>query len=177
MSKKALHPNVLWLKWISRQHWTIQSHLKVWRYEHVHFLYWWLQGKHVALLFVQYTPYEPKDGPWSEPGKKDKFADQVFSVIEQYAPGFKESIIGYDMLTVSAWVNACFSYLNDVASWFRRDLCVASWQYFPRRNGLGSTALVASLWGIFQLQDSDWLVVSLWCRNASWRRSDGCTRS
>ncbi|GAB9469049.1 hypothetical protein Gpo141_00006343 [Globisporangium polare] len=56
-------------------------------------------GKHVALLFVQYTPYMPKDGSWDTPGKKEKFADQVFSVIDQFAPGFKNSIIGYDMLT------------------------------------------------------------------------------
>ncbi|KAE9020836.1 Pyridine nucleotide-disulfide oxidoreductase domain-containing protein 2 [Phytophthora fragariae] len=56
-------------------------------------------GKHIALLFVQYTPYEPKDGKWSEPGKKEQFANQVFSVIEEYAPGFTKSIIDYDILT------------------------------------------------------------------------------
>ncbi|OQS02840.1 pyridine nucleotide-disulfide oxidoreductase domain 2, partial [Thraustotheca clavata] len=55
-------------------------------------------GKHIALLFVQYTPYAPKDGPWTD-AKKAAFADQVFSVIEQYAPGFKRSVLGYDMLT------------------------------------------------------------------------------
>ncbi|GLD93401.1 hypothetical protein PINS_up001993 [Pythium insidiosum] len=56
-------------------------------------------GKHVALLFVQYTPYAPKDGSWDTPGKKEAFAKQVFSVIDQYAPGFSQSVIGYDMLT------------------------------------------------------------------------------
>ncbi|EGZ29865.1 hypothetical protein PHYSODRAFT_261176 [Phytophthora sojae] len=56
-------------------------------------------GKHIALLFVQYTPYEPKDGSWSQPGKKERFANQVFSVIDEYAPGFTKSIIDYDMLT------------------------------------------------------------------------------
>eukprot|EP00644_Phytophthora_capsici_P011061 jgi/Phyca11/565409/estExt2_Genewise1.C_PHYCAscaffold_180047 len=56
-------------------------------------------GKHIALLFVQYTPYKPKDGSWSEPGKKERFASQVFSVIEEYAPGFTKSIVDYDMLT------------------------------------------------------------------------------
>ncbi|KAF4035868.1 Flavin containing amine oxidoreductase [Phytophthora infestans] len=56
-------------------------------------------GKHIALLFVQYTPYEPKDGKWSEPGKKERFASQVFSVIDEYAPGFTNSIIDYEMLT------------------------------------------------------------------------------
>ncbi|ETI33957.1 hypothetical protein L914_18675 [Phytophthora nicotianae] len=56
-------------------------------------------GKHIALLFVQYTPYEPKDGTWSEPGKKERFANQVFSVIDEYAPGFTKSIIDYEILT------------------------------------------------------------------------------
>ncbi|DBA01346.1 TPA: hypothetical protein N0F65_001585 [Lagenidium giganteum] len=77
-------------------------------------------GKHVALLFVQYTPYLPKvtmdvplerdnsneciltiiqDGSWETAGKREMFAERVFSIIDQYAPGFKNSIIGYDMLT------------------------------------------------------------------------------
>lgn len=56
-------------------------------------------GKHIALLFVQYTPYEPKDGKWTEPGRKEQFANQVFSVIEQYAPGFTKSILNYEILT------------------------------------------------------------------------------
>ncbi|CAK4706502.1 unnamed protein product [Aphanomyces euteiches] len=55
-------------------------------------------GKHIALLFVQYTPYLPKDGPWDD-AKKQAFADRCFSVIEQYAPGFKSSIVGLDILT------------------------------------------------------------------------------
>ncbi|KAG6580366.1 Pyridine nucleotide-disulfide oxidoreductase domain-containing protein 2 [Phytophthora cinnamomi] len=56
-------------------------------------------GKHIALLFVQYTPYEPKDGSWSKPGVKERFANQVFSVIDEYAPGFTKSVIDYDILT------------------------------------------------------------------------------
>ena len=30
---------------------------------------------------------------------RENFANRVFEVIEEYAPGFKESIVGYDMLT------------------------------------------------------------------------------
>ncbi|KAL4154819.1 hypothetical protein PRNP1_006935 [Phytophthora ramorum] len=56
-------------------------------------------GKHIALLFVQYTPYEPRHGKWSDPGKKEHFANQVFSVIEGYAPGFTKSIVNYEILT------------------------------------------------------------------------------
>ncbi|KAF0689440.1 Aste57867_19112 [Aphanomyces stellatus] len=46
-------------------------------------------GKHIALLF---------DGPWND-AKKQAFATQCFNVIEQYAPGFKASIVGTDILT------------------------------------------------------------------------------
>ncbi|KAF5752978.1 pyridine nucleotide-disulfide oxidoreductase domain-containing protein 2 [Tripterygium wilfordii] len=56
-------------------------------------------GKHVINLFVQYTPYKPSDGSWDEPAYREKFAQRCFSLIEEYAPGFTSSIIGYDMLT------------------------------------------------------------------------------
>ena len=49
-------------------------------------------GKHVALLFCQYMPYSAKM-------TKEEFAKSVYNVIEEYAPGFTESIIGSDILT------------------------------------------------------------------------------
>lgn len=83
---------------------------------------------------MQYTPYEPKvgnpfmsqatrlnsllfllqDGSWDTPGKKDAFAQQVFSVIEQYAPGFRDSVLGYDMLTVRGWTRRIVCFDADV---------------------------------------------------------------
>eukprot|EP00118_Oscarella_pearsei_P007514 m.37221 g.37221 ORF g.37221 m.37221 type:complete len:123 (+) comp32345_c0_seq2:1297-1665(+) len=56
------------------------------------------QGKHVASLFVQYTPYQPKEFAWS-PETKDAFADKVFNLIDDYAPGFSASVVGKDVLT------------------------------------------------------------------------------
>ncbi|MBI4601687.1 MAG: NAD(P)/FAD-dependent oxidoreductase [Planctomycetes bacterium] len=56
-------------------------------------------GKHVASLFVQYTPYRLADGSWDDPGRKDAFADRVFKVIEEYAPGFTASVIARDVLS------------------------------------------------------------------------------
>ncbi|XP_029653702.2 pyridine nucleotide-disulfide oxidoreductase domain-containing protein 2-like [Octopus sinensis] len=55
-------------------------------------------GSHVVLLFTQYTPYTLKNGLfWDEEARKN-YADIVFNDIENYAPGFKSSIIGYDLL-------------------------------------------------------------------------------
>eukprot|EP01100_Stratorugosa_tubuloviscum_P008774 TRINITY_DN3651_c0_g1_i1.p1 TRINITY_DN3651_c0_g1~~TRINITY_DN3651_c0_g1_i1.p1 ORF type:complete len:581 (+),score=293.20 TRINITY_DN3651_c0_g1_i1:140-1882(+) len=53
-------------------------------------------GKHVAQLFVQYTPY---NWNWEDPGVKEQFAERVFNVIEEFCPGFKSSIIGKDILS------------------------------------------------------------------------------
>ena len=56
-------------------------------------------GKHVVSLFVQYTPYELADGSWDDTGLKDAFADRVFGVIEEFAPGFTASVVGRDILS------------------------------------------------------------------------------
>uniref|UniRef100_A0A8C8M9M8 Pyridine nucleotide-disulfide oxidoreductase domain-containing protein 2 n=1 Tax=Oncorhynchus tshawytscha TaxID=74940 RepID=A0A8C8M9M8_ONCTS len=56
-------------------------------------------GSHVVLLFTQFTPYSLVGGrAWTDQDR-EAFADSVFSWIEQYAPGFKSSIVGKDILT------------------------------------------------------------------------------
>ena len=71
-------------------------------------------GKHVALLFCQYTPYEhdwnvkkknKKNLKYFLFGEKKKeksrkeYANTVFSTIDEYIPNFSKSIVGYDMLS------------------------------------------------------------------------------
>uniref|UniRef100_A0A8C3GMV1 Pyridine nucleotide-disulfide oxidoreductase domain-containing protein 2 n=1 Tax=Cairina moschata TaxID=8855 RepID=A0A8C3GMV1_CAIMO len=57
------------------------------------------RGCHVVSLFTQYTPYELAGGrPWDEQAR-NAYADTVFDCIEAYAPGFKASVIGRDILT------------------------------------------------------------------------------
>ncbi|KAI3451699.1 hypothetical protein Pfo_008364 [Paulownia fortunei] len=56
-------------------------------------------GKHVINLFIQYTPYKPSEGSWEDPEYRKSFAQRCFDLIEEYAPGFNSSVIGYDMLT------------------------------------------------------------------------------
>ncbi|XP_012936360.1 pyridine nucleotide-disulfide oxidoreductase domain-containing protein 2 [Aplysia californica] len=55
-------------------------------------------GKHVVLLFTQFTPYKLAQGEWDD-ANRNKYADVVFDTIERYAPGFKDSVIGRDILT------------------------------------------------------------------------------
>jgi phytoene dehydrogenase-like protein len=48
-------------------------------------------GKHILSMFVQYAPYHLKDTTWDV--EKDKFADRCFDILEEYAPGFKSSVL------------------------------------------------------------------------------------
>jgi phytoene dehydrogenase-like protein len=48
-------------------------------------------GKHILSMFVQYAPYELKGTTWD--AEKDRFADRCFDVLEDYAPGFKASVL------------------------------------------------------------------------------------
>uniref|UniRef100_A0A3B4B966 Pyridine nucleotide-disulfide oxidoreductase domain-containing protein 2 n=1 Tax=Periophthalmus magnuspinnatus TaxID=409849 RepID=A0A3B4B966_9GOBI len=55
-------------------------------------------GCHVVSLFTQYTPYYLEGREWTNQ-EKEAFADTAFDWIEQYAPGFKSSVVGRDVLT------------------------------------------------------------------------------
>lgn len=54
-------------------------------------------GCHVALLFTQYLPYTPSSGAWDDASKAD-YAKVVFDTVDQYAPGFSASVMGYEVL-------------------------------------------------------------------------------
>ena len=54
-------------------------------------------GHHVCLIFTQYAPYHLKTGEWDQ-AAKEAYAETVFNSIEMYAPGFKESIVGKEVL-------------------------------------------------------------------------------
>jgi len=54
-------------------------------------------GHHVCLLFTQYAPYHLENGKWDQQ-TKESYANVVFDSIERYAPGFKDSIVGKEVL-------------------------------------------------------------------------------
>ena len=53
-------------------------------------------GKHVASLFVQHVPYTLRDDTWES--ARDQFADRVFAIIDELAPGFAASVLHRDVL-------------------------------------------------------------------------------
>ncbi|KAM5272304.1 pyridine nucleotide-disulfide oxidoreductase domain-containing protein 2 [Ctenodactylus gundi] len=55
-------------------------------------------GCHVISLFTQYTPYTLAGGRTWDEQERNAYADKVFDCIEHYAPGFKGSVVGRDIL-------------------------------------------------------------------------------
>ncbi len=54
-------------------------------------------GKHILGIFLQYAPYTLSESTWDE--LREPFADRVFDLIEEYAPGFRGKVIGRQVLT------------------------------------------------------------------------------
>lgn len=55
-------------------------------------------GKHLMSMFVQYAPYSLNGAAWTD-ADRNAFADRCFDIVEQYAPGFKDSVIDRQILT------------------------------------------------------------------------------
>lgn len=56
-------------------------------------------GKHLMSMFIQYAPYQRKDGkPWDKE-TKDVFAKRVFKIVSEYAPNFESAIDDYQVLS------------------------------------------------------------------------------
>jgi phytoene dehydrogenase-like protein len=54
-------------------------------------------GKHVMSCFVQYAPYNLKEGSWDE--KREEFGDTVIDTIAEHAPNIRELILHRQVLT------------------------------------------------------------------------------
>jgi phytoene dehydrogenase-like protein len=54
-------------------------------------------GKHVMSCFVQYAPYNLKEGTWDE--RREEFGDTVVNTIAEHAPNIKDLILHRQVLT------------------------------------------------------------------------------
>ena len=54
-------------------------------------------GKHVMSCFVQYAPYNLKEGTWDE--QREEFGDTVIDTIAEHAPNIKDIILHRQVLT------------------------------------------------------------------------------
>jgi phytoene dehydrogenase-like protein len=53
-------------------------------------------GKHLMSMFVQYAPYDLRDGSWDD--QREAFADRCFDVLNEYAPNFKRAVLDRQVL-------------------------------------------------------------------------------
>ena len=56
------------------------------------------EGRHIMTCFVQYAPYEPREGSW-DGGAREALGDKVVDTINEYAPNFGDSVIARQVLT------------------------------------------------------------------------------
>ena len=56
-------------------------------------------GQHLMSMFCQYAPYDLAGGRRWDDAERDTFADRCFDVVEQYAPGFKSSVLARQVLS------------------------------------------------------------------------------
>jgi phytoene dehydrogenase-like protein len=54
-------------------------------------------GKHIMGIFLQYTPYRLRGGDWH--AAKERYADRVMDLIEEYAPGFTRRVLARQVLS------------------------------------------------------------------------------
>jgi phytoene dehydrogenase-like protein len=54
-------------------------------------------GRHIMGIFLQYAPYTLRDATWDD--LREPFANRVFDLIEEYAPGFRSLIVEKQVLT------------------------------------------------------------------------------
>ncbi len=53
-------------------------------------------GRHLMSMFVQYAPYRLATGTWED--ERERFAQRCFDVLEEYAPGFRRTILAHEVL-------------------------------------------------------------------------------
>jgi phytoene dehydrogenase-like protein len=54
-------------------------------------------GKHVMSIFVQYAPYQLKNGTWPE--RREAFGDNVIDTLAEYAPNIKNIVLHRQVIT------------------------------------------------------------------------------
>jgi phytoene dehydrogenase-like protein len=53
-------------------------------------------GRHLMSIFVQYAPYRLAAGGWED--ERERFAARCFDLLEEYAPGFRSSVLAHEVL-------------------------------------------------------------------------------
>ena len=114
-------------------------------------------GKHVMSCFVQYAPYNLKEGNWDE--KRDEFGDTVIDTIAEHAPNIKRS---------DSPSPGCDATRSRTRVWSVRR------KHFSGRADTRTTVLSASCARLGAISHADQESVHVWLGDASGRRNHGC---
>ena len=56
-------------------------------------------GQHVMSTYMQYAPYNLRDGSWRDDSKREQLADSVINTLALYAPDLRGKILGQQVIT------------------------------------------------------------------------------
>jgi phytoene dehydrogenase-like protein len=59
------------------------------------------KGKHVMSMFTQYFPYRLASGAGTLEANKKRYAERCIDIMTEFAPNFRKSVIGYQVLAPS----------------------------------------------------------------------------
>ena len=120
-------------------------------------------GKHVMSCFVQYAPYDLKDG-WND--QKEAFGDAVVNALARYAPNIKDIILHRQVLTPADLENI----------WL-------TGEHIPWRINDSAIVLIAPCCKMGRLYNANKELFSMWFWNSPRRRNywiswrNGCKKN
>lgn len=80
------------------------------------------QGRHNSAFFVQWVPYELKNKRWED--EEDRYVKHLFSIAEEFAPGFMNSVVDVFALTprkIEEHFGISFGHIHHVDNTFGFD--------------------------------------------------------
>lgn len=80
------------------------------------------EGRHNSAFFVQWVPYELSESSWAE--QEDRYVRHLFSIADQFAPGFSSSVVDYMALTpqkIESHFGIKFGHIHHVDNTFGFD--------------------------------------------------------
>lgn len=79
-------------------------------------------GHHSSAFFVQWVPYQLANSTWEQ--EEDRYVKHLFSIIEEFAPGFSDSIVEYSSLTppkIEQHFGMSYGHIHHVDNTFAMD--------------------------------------------------------
>jgi phytoene dehydrogenase-like protein len=80
------------------------------------------KGRHNSAFFIQWMPYELKESSWA--AEKDRYVNHLFDIAEEFAPGFKSSVVDTYTLTpkdIEEQIGITYGHIHHIDNTFGFD--------------------------------------------------------